>query len=53
MEKLDLRPSAPPTRARNDGDWVSQTRPSALCMSDPVMEFLEILETQEFTIINF
>ena len=25
-----------------------ETRPSALGMSDPVMEFLEILETQEF-----
>ena len=25
-----------------------RTRPSALGMSDPVMEFLEILETQEF-----
>ena len=27
------------------------TRPSALGMSDPVMEFLGILETQEFPII--
>ena len=26
----------------------NETRPSALGMSDPVMEFLEILETQEF-----
>ena len=26
---------------------ILQTRPSALGMSDPVMEFLEILETQE------
>ena len=26
----------------------SATRPSALGMSDPVMEFLEILETKEF-----
>ena len=28
-----------------------KTRPSALGMSDPVMEFLGILETQEFPII--
>ena len=27
-----------------------KTRPSALGMSDPVMEFLEILETKEFPI---
>ena len=37
-------------RATKDGGGCTEiTRPSALGMSDPVMEFLEILDTQEFS----
>ena len=38
------------SRATKDGGGCTEiTRPSALGMSDPVMEFLEILETQKFS----